>query len=386
MKILFLDTPSFAKEDIIDAFEAQQVTCDMFTNENYHDRFNPDFDRAFNAAIESETYDFVFSINYFPILSACCNRHNIRYVSYIYDSPLVALYSYTLINPCNYVFTFDKATYLEFHNAGIKTVHYLPLAANVKRLDALISSSKDTSRFYSDVSFVGSLYNEEHNFLDRMTDMPSYTKGYLDGIMAMQQHVYGDFFVESLLNEQILGDMSASLEYTPQPDGVESPAYVYANYFLARKITANERQELLSAVSQHYPLKLYSPRPAATLSNTQYMGTVDYYNEMPLVFYNSSINLNITLKSIKTGMPLRALDILGASGFLLTNFQEDFLDYFTPNEDFCYYESRDDLLKKIAYFLSHDSDRRQIIANASGKMHEYHTFEHRIHAILNTLN
>ena len=30
MKILFLDSPAFAKQDMIDAFEANQITCDLF--------------------------------------------------------------------------------------------------------------------------------------------------------------------------------------------------------------------------------------------------------------------------------------------------------------------------------------------------------------------
>ena len=50
---------------------------------------------------------------------------------------------------------------------------------------------------------------------------------------------------------------------------------------------------------------------------------------MPLVFQNSKINLNITLRSIKNGIPLRAIDIMGAGGFLLTNYQNDFGLHFT---------------------------------------------------------
>ena len=38
------------------------------------------------------------------------------------------------------------------------------------------------------------------------------------------------------------------------------------------------------------------------------------------MFANSKVNLNITLRNIKTGIPLRALDIMGAGGFLLTNY------------------------------------------------------------------
>ena len=127
MKLLFLDSPAFAKQDMLDAFTDCGLSYDLFIHEGYHDRKNHAFDLAFDKAVEAVSYDFVFSFNYYPILSNNCQRHGIPYVAYVYDSPLVALYSCSLINSCNYVFLFDKATYLTFHNAGINTVYYLSL-------------------------------------------------------------------------------------------------------------------------------------------------------------------------------------------------------------------------------------------------------------------
>ena len=122
MKIIFLDTPAFAKQDMIDAFEASHVSCDLFFHPAYNERFDKAFETAFYDFAEHNNYDFVFSFNYFPVLSNCCQKYGIPYVSYIYDCPLTALYSCSLINSCNYVFLFDKTTYLTFKNAGIPTV------------------------------------------------------------------------------------------------------------------------------------------------------------------------------------------------------------------------------------------------------------------------
>lgn len=153
MKILFFDSPAFAKQDMIDAFEDMNIACDLFFHEEYNDRQSTAFSAAFDVALQEASYDFVFSFNYYPILSSCCQRHGIRYVSYVYDSPLVALYSCTLINPCNYVFLFDKATYLTFKNAGISTVYYLPLAANVSRLSQMTCPASARSAVSAEVSF-----------------------------------------------------------------------------------------------------------------------------------------------------------------------------------------------------------------------------------------
>lgn len=385
MKILFLDSPAFAKQDMLEAFKECHVTYTLFIHKDYRERVSPDYARAFDEAVSKERFDFVFSFNYFPILSNCCKRHNLKYVSYVYDSPLVALYSYTLINPCNYVFLFDKTTYLKFKNAGIPTVYYLPLAANVKRLCAMETPAQLADALHADVSFVGSIYNEEHNFFERLTDLPDFTRGYLDAIMTVQQKLYGCFILEDLLHSGILKDLQRSVPYTPMSDGTESAAYVYANYFLARKITSTERISLLNRLSNEFPLKLYSHKPAPQIPHAQFMGTVDYYDRMPLVFKNSSVNLNITLKSIYSGIPLRCMDIMGAGAFLLTNYQADFNDFFLPEEDYVYYESEEDCVQKTRYYLSHESARQQIAENALGKMQAFHTFVHRVKTILAVL-
>lgn len=385
MTILFFDYPAFAKEDMLDALAECGIEYDIFFHEAYHDRHNTQFEEAFFSAIEGKKYEFVFSFNYFPNLSNCCQKTGLKYVSYIYDSPLVALYSCTVIHPCNYIFLFDSATYHTFHDAGINTVYYLPLGANVKRLSTLSCPPDLKETLSSDVSFVGSLYNEEHNFYDRLEQISDYTRGYLDAIMAAQQRVYGCFFLEELLTAPILEDIQKSAPYQPMADGTESDAYVYANYFLCRKITSNERLALLKAASQNFSLKLYTHKPALELPNAQFVGPVDYYNVMPLVFQNSRINLNITLKSIQTGIPLRCMDIMGSGGFLLTNYQSDMLDAFLPGEDFAFYESEDDFIKKIRYYLSHETERRQIASNCLGKMKDAHTFVHRLHTILDII-
>lgn len=382
MKLLFLDTPSFGKLDLIDAFRQLGFTIQLFNHEKLHEYCCKEFDDVFDDFVADGSYDFVFSLNYYPAISNGCNRNHLKYLALVYDNPLVSLYSYTLINPCNYIFLFDKACYLDFVKEGISTVHYLPLCANTTRLLAMQLPADKRSILSSDVSFVGALYNEDHNFLDRMTDLDEYAKGYIDAIMNSQLKVNGYFFIEELLTPEIITSMKKSLEYHTQPGGTESDAYVYANYFIARKLTSLERQNILKTVSERYNTKLYTHNATPELPNIQNMGAVDYYDVMPHVFKNSKINLNITLRSIRSGMPLRAWDILGAGGFLLSNYQEDFFDFFVSGEDFDFFDGTDDLCTKIEYYLSHDKERKDISENAFYKVAENHTYLHRVKTML----
>ncbi len=381
MKILFIEWKSFGNEDIKEAFAAEghEVVCFPFADKNA--RRDEELERDLTAALRRDVPDAVFSFNYFPVVSNVCRKEDVRYLAWIYDSPYVMLYSYTVANPCNTIYIFDRELYLEFHNEGIETVRYLPMAANTGRLDRLCGELSDTAPYPYHVSFVGSLYTEEHNFFDRMTDLSDYARGYLDAIMTAQMQIQGYNFIQESLSP-IMDELYRALPMDPNPDGVESREYLYAQYVINRKITGLERAELIRAAAERFPFDLFTPNRSFTLPNLTNHGTADYYTQMPLVFRQSRINLNISLRSIRSGIPLRAFDIMGSGGFLLSNFQADFLDDFVPGEDFDYYESREDLLDKIGYYLSHEKERAAIARNGHDKVAARHTFRHRVREML----
>lgn len=378
MKLFFIEWKSFGNDDIKAAFRAEghEVVCYPFDNKD--GRRDSVLEQDLTAALRRSVPDVVFSFNYFPVISNVCKREDIRYISWIYDSPYVMLYSYTVVNPCNTIYIFDRALYQEFHDAGIQTVRYLPMAADTDRLDRLTAGA-DSCEY--NVSFVGSLYTEEHNFFERMTGLSPYSRGYLDALMSAQMKIQGYNFVQESLSP-IMEDLYRALPMDPNPDGVESREYLYAQYVINRKITGLERADLIGAVAGQFPFDLFTQNRGFTGDNLRNHGTVDYYTQMPLVFRRSRINLNISLRSIKSGIPLRAFDIMGSGGFLLSNYQADYLEHFVPGEDFVYYESREDLLDKIGYYLEHEDERRAIAASGHDKVAAAHTFRHRVREML----
>lgn len=376
MNVLFIDWGCFGKADAVFTLEQMGYKLTMFYHKDFQERISKEYNDAFTDIIKNKNFVFCFSFNYYPVVAENCKCFHIPYVSIIYDSPYVLLYSYTLIYPTNYVFIFDKQEYLKLHNMGITTVYYTTLPVNATIIDYLIQKDFDREKLTCDVSFVGSLYNEDHNFFDYLADINDYTKGFLDAVMEAQLKVYGYNFLEEVIStKKILDELMRASPNVTNKYGIETPEYVYANYYLGRKITSMERQRLLTAIAEKFPIKLFTLNKDFVLPNVQNMGAADYYSEMPYIFANSKINLNITLKSIHSGIPLRAMDILGAGGFLLTNYQADFLDFFVPDEDFVYYTDTNDLLTKIDYYLSHDKERKEIAVNGHNKVLKNHSFE-----------
>lgn len=392
MNILLMKWQGLGNEDITEAFTrlGHKVFEHPFSDKELHK--DEKIEKDIKDAAQRNNVDIIFSFNYFPIIAKVCHDNGIPYFSWIYDSPAVLVYHFSLVYPENHVFLFDYEEYSHFKASGINTVYYMPLAANPDRLGKLLSNEKFIKAFEkdkafnrTDIAFIGSLYTEKHQFYERMTDISDYTRGYLEGIMTAQKNVYGYNFISDLLTDDIMDDMSKNLPMKPDPEGVETRNYLFAEYVVNRKLTQIERLEYLSAIGEHHKYDLYTPDSGKQLPGAINHGPVDYLEMAPFVFNRAKINLNITLRSIHTGVPLRCFEIIGCGGLLLSNYQSGFADVFEDGHEYVCYESKDDLLKKIDYLLSHEDERKEIARNGYNRLVKDHTYDKRINEMLSLL-
>ncbi len=385
MKILYLEWNSVGRKDLEEAFELEGHRLVRFPVTKAT-KYGQELENELCMILQKESPDAVFTVDYFPMFSYFCNNHNIRYISWVYDSPHPQLYSTTVVNPCNVIYVFDKELFLKFHSAGIPTVRYMPMAADTKRLDGIGMRLSESLPFLYDISFVGSLYLEEGSPFDRMAvSLPDFARGYLDAITAAQMKVQGYNFVQEVLGP-VIEDLSKAYPMKKEPGSIEPREYFYAERIINRRITSVERIDLLEAIAGNHTVDFFTQYKAFTLPGLRNHGAVNYYDEMPLIFKQSKINLNISMRGIHSGIPLRAVDIMAAGGFLLSNFQADFLDYFVPGEDFVYYESKEDLLHKIDYYLSHEEEREAIARSGHDKVAADHTYRHRVREMMTACN
>ena len=387
MKVVFIDWKCFDREETKAAFEALGHEVISYIHKDYNAEISADFDADFKKTLESSRADMVFSYNYFPAVALSCKDMEIPYISFLYDSPYTYIFSYTLAFPTNHVFLFDSSLAEYFQNGGLSNVHYMILPGVPSKMDRLLNQPYNKARLSADVSFVGALYNEAHNFFDRIDFAKApYLEGYIRGVMDAQKKILGYNFVEELLTQDVLDELQRIFPVAKGDRSIETDGYRYADYFINRKITSEERIECLKAIGDTFgkenTIKLFTLDNSFKLPGIKNMGIAQYEDEMPYVFHDSRINLNISLRSIKTGIPLRCMDIMACGGFLLSNFQSDFLNHFTPGEDFDYYESKEDMLSKIDYYLSHEKERAEIAENGQQKVREYYSMENIMSQIL----
>lgn len=381
---------------------------------------------------KAKKYDAVFSVNYFSYIAEVCHKLNIRYICYNVDSPLLNMQHPSVNYKTNCIYTFDSGEAKHFNNEGIDTVHYLPLCTNTKRVQTLIEKSLSTSKdndfnnlkrasqsehkknsiktailnytenyattkhkytknckinlFYKykyDISFVGNLYDK--NRYDEMEHiLPDYLCGYMDAAIEAQLNVSGGNLLKNMLTPEIINMLT---EYTDVKTSTQSHAdlkFHFATSVLSHKTAAKMRTMTLNRLAMKYPKNVHLFTTSDTSALFPALMThkaVDYLLEAPLIFANSKININMTAPNIETGIPLRVFDILGAGGFLLTDWREDLKDCFTIGKDLEVFDGIDDLLEKTDYYLEHEDKRVAIAKHGLETVRNRHDYSVRMREI-----
>lgn len=384
MHILMYRWKAYNYKDIEQTFLAMGYTVDNIQQELGNYDIEPEFEQKLAQQIRTHHYDMVFTVNYFAVISNVCEQEGLPYVSWTCDNPLISMYHESVFHDCNYIFTFDKTNYLEFKGMGVKHIWYLPLAVDTNRLDAILSGSDDLFQYRGDVAFVGSLY--ERNSYDKMKhSLPEYLRGYFDATMEAQMNISGGNIIEAMLTTDILEQLEQYFKLEKSEGSFSNLGLIFQTTVLGFKIAELQRRRALTELSKFFKVNVYSNSDVSSLCLVQYMGAVDYWSEMPKVFHESKINLNFTIPNIKSGIPLRAWDVLGSGGFLLTNYQAEIPLYFEEGKDLVCFDGVDDLREKTDYYLNHEGERQRIARSGYEKVKAHHSYYNRLTQILDTV-
>ena len=395
MEILFRRYGSICEPDIIDAFQTLGVNVIEEDSEIQNKRISGEVRiRLLAEKILTNKPAFVFSINYFPYISEVCQKLNVMYVCLSVDCPVLEFFSDSIHNSCNRIFLFDYNQYLQFKDENPECIFYLPLGTNVSRWDeALKDVKKDTGeqkdRWLYDVSLVGSLYNEKSPYDDLKMD--DFDRGFADGLIEAQLKLPGLDLVyevldkrtiESIKNAKNAQGINPWQNYVMADAFTDTDQYIAANYYLAMRISEQERIRFLNMLAENFNVELFTRSNTSKLKGVRVHGGVSTHKEMPRIFYQSKINLNITIRSIQTGLSQRVWDVLGSEGFLLTNYQMEVPEYLEIGKDLDCFESPLELKEKIAYYLEHDEERIEIARHGYETVKAKYTCRHQVAEIL----
>ena len=355
---------------------------------DYH--ADADFAQKCMRLIREKAVNIIFSYDYFPLLSMIAETLKLPYISWIYDCPMYTLLSRTMCSLYNYIFCFDYQYALRLKESGGRNVYHFPLGTDVQGFEEIILGADEEKKqdYKCDISFVGNFYNDENNLYRKITFEP-YVGGYLEGIIAAQQKVYGYNLLRETLCENFISEIISKCDIKL------SEFYSYSERELAvdvlgKEVSAREREEVLYCLGHRYSVDIYTgaelPERLKKCKGIHNRSKADYQQEMPIIFRESKVNLNITSKTIETGISQRVLDILACGGFCLTNYQKEIADYFEDGKELVMYTDMKDLMEKAAYYLVHDEERKQIAFAGQGKVREFFDIHKRVRELFSCID
>ena len=360
-------------------FEADVTEQHLASYDEYSE-----FAAILKSIFKKTAYDFVFTINYFGVISDTCEQCGIPYVSWSCDSPLISMYHQSVYNKCNYIFLFDKSSYLDFKALGVEHIWHLPLAVDTDRISHILHMAEDLKLYENEIAFVGSLY--ERNTYDRLAPtLPPWLRGYFECAIEAQINISGGNLLERLLTDDICMQLQQYYRLEKSERSFSDLRLIFATTVLGYKVAREQRCRYLLALARKHPVSIYTNSDTHSLLRVDYRGSVDYWTQMPKVFHESRMNLNFTIPDIRSGIPLRVWDILGAGGFLMTNYQPELELFFEPGKDLVIFETQEDLVRKADYYLEHEEERLEIAQNGFEKVSQYHSYRQRMTQMLEIL-
>lgn len=384
MKVLMIRWKSICEPDVMQGFKENGIELDTWHYPGNDVDYDMDCLQKVADLLMTNTYDFVFSVDYFPVVARACNVVKCIYVSWAVDCPVMQYYSKTISLPYNRIFLFDYAMYQEFLPQNPDNIFYLPLGAAVEHFDEVISqiTAEDRKKYATDLSFIGSTYQEKCKY-NELTMLSKYTKGYADALIEMQLQIYGTNILEQGLSEEFVDKFLQDISWGGMPEDYQNNPKAYiAQMVLGEKVTEQERLRLLKRLSDRFTFDFYTMSDTSSMPNIRDKGSAESRIEMPKIFHLSRINLNMTSKTIRTGIPQRLWDIMGSGGFVLTNYQQELEQYFEMGKDLETYGSFDECEQKIAYYLSHEEERKKIAQSGYEKVCKWYTYRQRVADLL----
>lgn len=338
---------------------------------------------SFGLFLQSQKPDVVISTIFFQIVAAYTHELGIKYAVYGMDSPHYAAWvpEYPRLDNV-YLFHFDSREVERFRKCGYTNVTYLPLAAGVTWADTIHTSGTDRKKFGSAVSFVGGLYGD--NPFDTCAGrLPQ----------PVQEHIWNQLENSAFLwdgKERLQEGVSEELLricQTVTPELCNSgftmgDDYYFRQWTLARKLSNIERTLLFEQVAGQYDFRLYTREKEVVPESIHRYPPVNAMTEQLKVFQSSGVNLNVTLRSIESGVPLRVFDILSVGGFVLTDYRKDAEELFREDEEIVMFRTPEEMMEKLAFYTTHETERKRIARNGHRRARAEYSYERMLEEIL----
>ncbi len=386
MKALFYISTSIGGDDILYGLLQSGVDADRSNLAVQLDVI--DEGQIDQIAIEVRDYDFVITRDFSVNVAEGCHISGIPYISWCYDSPVMALYRKEALYDTNRIFTFDKKHIERLKAIGVAEVYYQPLAANMVKAGQVRISDNDLKKYNRDISFVGSTYHKGY-YSTLSGDIPEEYRYECEDILKKNMCLWKK-------NSTIFGKLSdPAIEYYYKKISKEerdahniSDRYLTELLVLVYELTSRERIHLLNKCVEKYEtiVHTYNPDDCRDIFLPELRGPLKALSdELFKVYAAAKININLTMRSIEAGVPQRVFDILSVGGCVFSNYQEEAEELFEPDREIVLFKSIDEFMDKADYYIDHEKERLEIGARGYLKVRDKYNYPAAIKNMLSKI-
>lgn len=104
------------------------------------------------------------------------------------------------------------------------------------------------------------------------------------------------------------------------------------------------------------------------------------------IYNATAVNVNIQSYLYQLdGVTCRPFEVAACGGFCLCEGRRDLGRFFSVGDEVVTFEGPEDLKAKVAYYLAHEDERRELAGRARARALREHTYEHRVRQVLHTV-
>lgn len=374
-KILYLDSTNIVKNDILWGLIELGFQVERGNFKVHLTDFSEEEVTKIAAILDN--YHYVVSQNFSVNIAEACFIKNRMYISWVYDSPQVSLYGKRACYPTNYIFAFDRKQVERIRANSCDRIFHQPLAANMLQAGMVNITDEDIAKYSSEVSFVGGIYNVPYyrKFISQASDEVK------DNLDEMYRNIACNWKKGvtpiNYLNETASKYLESHVDTKGLDEYNMSVQYLGETALIIPELAGYERIKVLNAMGDLFDTNFYtnsSSEVCSAITNVKIHPPVNSESDAYKVYYSSKVNLNISLRTIETGVPQRVFDIMSVGGAVFSNYQEEIEELFVIDKDIVIFHTLDELKDKVRYYLAHEQERVKIGINGYYRVRDEYNY------------
>jgi spore maturation protein CgeB len=324
--------------------------------------------------------DCILTINHaafdsIGLLSKILEQFKMPFISWFVDSPL---YIFKNAEPQKsnylYLFLWEKSYVERLIELGFSHVFYLPLASGHESLAITPITAQERELYNCDVAFVGNSnkenttdwFNKEYTSPKIIELTNEAVKFQIKNPDVEMRHILHDLDTANLL------------------DKFDSETKLQFEAYCTLKATELFRNKVVKMLSENFNLKIFGDERWKENYSKNYCRKLDYYKDLPKLYKNAKIIVNVTSFQMNSAVNQRVFDVFFAGGFMISDYRSDYDGLFGTNV-VPVYKSIDELQNLVKFYLNQEQERKKISEIIREIVTKNHLYSMRISELFSTV-